>query len=154
MIHGSITFLFNLGLSCDFLENVPEELWEPLYKDQYEQEHLKPSVCKLLLSPNTYCQVQSRLLQSCEDFSSKATRLPGDNSALLQFLIKTGCCPKVQDKDVSEEDLSVVPIKTVCVLLIGLPLTFTFQILTRALTFTSNLTLRLTLCHTPSNPYT
>lgn len=95
---------------------MPEELWEPLYKDQYEQEHLKPQVCKLLLSPNTYCRVQARLVQPGEDSS----RLPGDNSALLQLLIKTGCCPKVQDEDVSEEDLSGVPIKTVCVCVFSL----------------------------------
>lgn len=100
---------------------MPEEFREPLYKDQYEQEHLKPSVCKLLLSPNTYCRVQSQLLRPCQDSASKSTRLPGDNSALLQFLIKAGCCPKVQGKEVSGEDLNVAPIKTVCVLSVGLP---------------------------------
>lgn len=99
-----------------FPENVPVELREPLYKDQYEQEHLKPSVSKLLLSPETYCRVQALLAQAHGASPSASPQSLADNSALLQFLIKKGCAPKVQDKDVSEEDLSVAPIKTVGVL--------------------------------------
>lgn len=109
-----ITILFDLYFPCDLPENVPEDLREPLYKDHYEQEHLKPAVSKLLLSPDTYCQVQAQLVHPCGDSSSVSTQLPGDNSAMLQFLIKTGCSAKVKDKDVSEEDLSVVPIQMVC----------------------------------------
>lgn len=84
------------------------EFREPLYKDQYEQEHLKPSVSKLLLSPEIYCRVQALLAQAQGSQGS-----PADNSALLQFLIKKGFTPKVQDADVTEEDLNYVPIKTV-----------------------------------------
>lgn len=97
-------------------ENVPVELREPLYKDQYEQEHLKPSVSKLLLSPEIYCRAQALLAQAHGVSPPASQGSPADNSALLQFLIKKGFAPKVQDADVTEEDLSYVPIKTVGVL--------------------------------------
>ncbi len=94
-------------------ENVPVELREPLYKDQYEQEHLKPSVSKLLLSPEIYCRAQALLAQAHGVSLPASQGSPADNSALLQFLIKKGFTPKVQDADVTEEDLSYVPIRTV-----------------------------------------
>lgn len=94
-------------------ENVPVELREPLYKDQYEQEHLKPAVSKLLVSPETYCRVQALLAQAHRVSLPASQESPANNSALLQFLIKKGFAPKVQDVDVTEEDLSNVPIKTV-----------------------------------------
>lgn len=91
------------------------ELREPLYKDQYEQEHLKPAVSKLLLSPEIYCRAQALLAQAHGVSVPASQGSPADNSALLQFLIKKGFAPKIQDVDVTEEDLSFVPIKTVCV---------------------------------------
>ncbi|XP_028299868.1 calmodulin-regulated spectrin-associated protein 3-like isoform X2 [Gouania willdenowi] len=87
-------------------ENVPVELRDPLYKDQYEQEHLKPAVSTLLLSPKTYCRVLTLLAQG------QGVTQPIDNSILLQFLIKKGFTPKVQDVNVTEEDLCSTPIKT------------------------------------------
>lgn len=96
-------------------ENVPVELREPLYKDQYEQEHLKSSVSKLLLSPEIYCRAQALLAQAHGVSLPASQGSPADNSALLQFLIKKGFAPKIQDVDVTEEDLSQLPIKTVCV---------------------------------------
>lgn len=98
-----------------FSENVPVELRDPLYKDQYEQEHLKPAVSKLLLSPEIYCRAQALLAQAHGVSQPASQGSPADNSALLQFLIKKGFAPKVQDADVTEEDLSSSPIKTVCV---------------------------------------
>lgn len=89
------------------------ELRDPLYKDQYDQEHLKPSVSKLLLSPEIYCRAQALLAQACGVSLPASQGSAADNSALLQFLIKRGSAPKVQDADVTEEDLSHVPIKTV-----------------------------------------
>lgn len=94
-------------------ENVPVELREPLYKDQYEQEHLKPSVSKLLLSPEIYCRVQALLAQAHGVSPPVLQGSPTDSSALLQFLVKKGFAPKVQDADVTEEDLSYIPIKMV-----------------------------------------
>ncbi|XP_047435008.1 calmodulin-regulated spectrin-associated protein 3-like isoform X2 [Mugil cephalus] len=101
-----------LSKSYGSAENVPVELREPLYRDQYEQEHLKPAVCKLLLSQEIYCRAQALLAQAHGVSLPAPQGSPADNSALLQFLIKKGFTPKVQDADVTEEDLSNVPIKT------------------------------------------
>ncbi|XP_053184018.1 calmodulin-regulated spectrin-associated protein 3-like [Scomber japonicus] len=101
-----------LSKSYGSAENVPVELREPLYKDQYEQEHLKPAVSKLLLSPEIYCRAQALLAQAHGVSVPASQGSPADNSALLQFLIKKGFAPKIQDVDVTEEDLSFVPIKT------------------------------------------
>ncbi|XP_022593890.1 calmodulin-regulated spectrin-associated protein 3-like [Seriola dumerili] len=109
-IRASVRWL--LSKSYGSAENVPVELREPLYKDQYEQEHLKPSVSKLLLSPEIYCRAQALLAQAHGVSLPASQGSPADNSALLQFLIKKGFTPKVQDVDVTEEDLSNVPIKT------------------------------------------
>lgn len=107
------------SLRISFSENVPVELRDPLYKDQYEQEHLKPAVSKLLLSPEIYCRAQALLAQAHEVSQTASQGSPADNSALLQFLIKKGFGPKVQDADVTEEDLSSTPIKSVRVCLCG-----------------------------------
>ncbi|KAL7405159.1 hypothetical protein ABVT39_024666 [Epinephelus coioides] len=101
-----------LSKSYGSAENVPVELREPLYKDQYDQEHLKPAVSKLLLSPEIYCRAQALLAQAQGVSQPASQGSPADNSALLQFLIKKGFAPKVQDADVTEEDLSSTPIKT------------------------------------------
>ncbi|XP_047190025.1 calmodulin-regulated spectrin-associated protein 3-like isoform X3 [Scophthalmus maximus] len=101
-----------LSKSYGSAENVPVELRDPFYKDQYAQEHLKPSVSKLLLSPEIYCRAQALLARAHGGPSPASQGPPADNSALLQCLIKKGFGPKVQDVDVTEEDLSSVPIKT------------------------------------------
>uniref|UniRef100_A0A672FRH1 Calmodulin regulated spectrin associated protein family member 3 n=1 Tax=Salarias fasciatus TaxID=181472 RepID=A0A672FRH1_SALFA len=106
-----------LSKSYGSAENVPVELRDPLYKDQYEQEHLKPAVSKLLLSPEIYCRVQALLARTHGVSPPASQDSPADNSALLQLLIKKGFTPKVQDVDVTEEDLSKSPIKTVRVIL-------------------------------------
>ncbi|XP_045565998.1 calmodulin-regulated spectrin-associated protein 3 isoform X3 [Salmo salar] len=98
-----------LAKSYGSAENVPVELREPLYRDKYEQEHLKPSVSQLLLSPELYCRTQALL----HGVSQPATQgPPGDNSALLQLLTKRGLEPRDQDVAITEEDLSHTPIKT------------------------------------------
>lgn len=87
---------------------------EPLYKDQYEQEHLKPSVSKLLLSKEIYCRAQALLAQLQGVRAPASQGSLTNNSDLLQLLMKKGFAPKVQDADVTEEDLSYFPIKMVC----------------------------------------
>ncbi|KAM6941296.1 calmodulin-regulated spectrin-associated protein 3-like [Lycodopsis pacificus] len=109
-IRASVRWL--LSKSCGSAENVPVELREPLYKDQYEQEHLKPAVSTLLLSPQSYCRAQALLAQAHGVSLPVAQGPPADNSALLQLLMKKGLTPKVQDGDVTEDDLSFSPIKT------------------------------------------
>ncbi|XP_056442410.1 calmodulin-regulated spectrin-associated protein 3 [Gadus chalcogrammus] len=101
-----------LSKSYGSAENVPVELREPFYKDQYEQEHLKPGVSALLLSPELYCRAQALLAQAHGVSLGASQGPPGDNSALLQLLTKKGFAPRDRDIDVTEEDLCHTPIKT------------------------------------------
>lgn len=94
-------------------EDVPLEMREPLYRDQYEQEHLKPSISKLLVSPEIYCRAHALLLQVQGVSAPPSQGSPGDAEALLQLLEKKGLTPKVQGAEVTLEDLSCVPIRTV-----------------------------------------
>ncbi|XP_034150411.1 calmodulin-regulated spectrin-associated protein 3 isoform X3 [Esox lucius] len=98
-----------LAKSYGSAENVPVELRDPLYRDQYNQEHLKPSVSKLLLSPELYCRTHA-LLHGASQPAAQGP--PGDNSALLQLLTKRGLLPWGQDGAVTESDLVHTPIKT------------------------------------------
>ncbi|XP_071772967.1 calmodulin-regulated spectrin-associated protein 3 isoform X3 [Centroberyx gerrardi] len=95
-----------LAKSYGNAENVPVELRDPFYCDQYEQEHLKPPVTRLLLSSELYCRTYSLLLG---DTGAEAP--PKDNAALLQLLAKRGMAPKDQDTPVTDADLRHKPIK-------------------------------------------
>lgn len=89
-------------------ENVPTELRNPFYCDQYEQEHLKPPVTRLLQSSELYCRTYSLLLGSPE-----AEAQPKDNAALVQLLTQRGIISKDQDTPVTDADLRHKPIKMV-----------------------------------------
>lgn len=90
------------------VENVPAELRDPFYCDQYEQEHLKPPVTRLLQSSELYCRTYSILL------GSTATEAqPKDNVTLLQLLTQRGVVAKDQDTTVTDADLQHKPIKMV-----------------------------------------
>ncbi|XP_029913284.1 calmodulin-regulated spectrin-associated protein 3 isoform X2 [Myripristis murdjan] len=95
-----------LAKSYGNAENVPVELRDPFYCDQYEQEHLKPPVTRLLLSSELYCRTYSLLLGS-----AGVEAHPKDNAALLQLLAKRGIAPKDQDTAVTDADLRHKPIK-------------------------------------------
>lgn len=95
-----------LAKSYGDAENVPVELRDPFYCDQYEQEHLKPPVTRLLLSSELYCRTYSLLLGS-----AGVEAPPKDNSALLQLLAKRGVAPEDQDTPVTDADLRHKPIK-------------------------------------------
>lgn len=97
---------------CFFVENVPAELRDPFYCDQYEQEHLKPPVTRLLQSSELYCRTYSLLLGGTE-----AVAQPKDNAALLQLLTQKGLVPKDQGTPVTDADLQHKPIKMVILLL-------------------------------------
>nr|XP_015204446.1 PREDICTED: calmodulin-regulated spectrin-associated protein 3 [Lepisosteus oculatus] len=84
-------------------ESVPEELREPFYSDQYEQEHIKPPVTRLLLSSDLYCRVCGLVLGG--------EAAPRDNAALLQLLARKGVPPKDQETPITEADLRQRPIK-------------------------------------------
>nr|XP_033772049.1 calmodulin-regulated spectrin-associated protein 3 isoform X2 [Geotrypetes seraphini] len=88
-------------------ECIPEELKEPYYTDQYDQEHIKPPVIRLLLSSDIYCRVYRNMLQPSEDNASA----PRDNASMLQLLGHRGLAPVDQEKPVKDEDLKQKPIK-------------------------------------------
>ncbi|XP_012734031.2 calmodulin-regulated spectrin-associated protein 3 isoform X2 [Fundulus heteroclitus] len=95
-----------LAKSYGSSENVPAELRDPFYCDQYEQEHLKPPVTRLLQSSELYCRTYSIIIGST---GSEAQ--PKDNVALLQQLTQRGVVAKDQGAPVSEADLRHKPIK-------------------------------------------
>ncbi|XP_014060053.2 calmodulin-regulated spectrin-associated protein 3 isoform X1 [Salmo salar] len=95
-----------LAISYGNAEHVPVELREPFYCDQYEQEHLKPPVTRLLLSSELYCRTYG-LLQGDQGGAGA----PKDNANLLQLLANRGMAPKDQDVPVSDVDLRHIPIK-------------------------------------------
>lgn len=90
-----------------FIENVPEELREPFYTDQYDQEHIKPPVVNLLLSAELYCRAGSLILKS-----DAAKPLLG-HDAVIQALAQKGLYVTDQEKLVTERDLHKKPIQMV-----------------------------------------
>lgn len=86
---------------------VPEELAEPLYRDQYNQEHLKPPVASLLQSAELYCRAGSLILRS-----DAVKPLLGHN-AVIQALAQKGLYVTDQDRLVTERDLTSTPIHMV-----------------------------------------
>ncbi|XP_019334898.1 calmodulin-regulated spectrin-associated protein 2 isoform X2 [Alligator mississippiensis] len=86
-------------------ENVPEELREPFYTDQYDQEHIKPPVVNLLLSAELYCRAGSLILKS-----DAAKPLVG-HDAVIQALAQKGLYVTDQEKLVTERDLHKKPIQ-------------------------------------------
>ncbi|XP_070703408.1 calmodulin-regulated spectrin-associated protein 3 isoform X2 [Pempheris klunzingeri] len=95
-----------LAKSYGSAENVPAELRDPFYCDQYEQEHLKPPVTRLLQSSELYCRTYSLLLGG-----TGAEAQPKDNVALLQVFTQRGIVSKDQDTPVTDADLRHKPIK-------------------------------------------
>ncbi|XP_055966482.1 calmodulin-regulated spectrin-associated protein 2 isoform X1 [Sorex fumeus] len=86
-------------------DNVPEELREPFYIDQYDQEHIKPPVVNLLLSAELYCRAGSLILKS-----DAAKPLLG-HDAVIQALAQKGLYVTDQEKLVTERDLHKKPIQ-------------------------------------------
>nr|XP_055073771.1 calmodulin-regulated spectrin-associated protein 2a isoform X1 [Misgurnus anguillicaudatus] len=99
---ASLTWLVAKAFGTDI---VPEELREPFYKDQYEQEHLKPPVAGLLLSAELYCRAGSLILKS-----DAAKPLLG-HDAVIQALAQKGLYVTDQERLVTERDLQKKPIQ-------------------------------------------
>ncbi|XP_024127797.1 calmodulin-regulated spectrin-associated protein 3 isoform X2 [Oryzias melastigma] len=95
-----------LAKSYGSAENVPAELRDPFYCDQYEQEHLKPPVTRLLQSSELYCRTYSLIVG---ETASEAQ--PKDNASLLQVLTQRGIVPKDKEATVTDADLRHKPIK-------------------------------------------
>ncbi|XP_044161299.1 calmodulin-regulated spectrin-associated protein 1 [Bufo gargarizans] len=88
------------------IDNVPEELKDPFYIDQYEQEHIKPPVIKLLLSSELYCRACSLILKG-----DQVAALQGHQSVIEALSQKGIYVMESEDVPVSEDDLSCAPIK-------------------------------------------
>ncbi|XP_077382867.1 calmodulin-regulated spectrin-associated protein 3 isoform X2 [Festucalex cinctus] len=104
-ICSSVAWL--LAKSYGSAENVPAELRDPFYRDQYEQEHLKPPVTRLLQSSELYCRTYSLLLLG----TGRTEVQPKDNTALLQLLADRSLVSKEPDSAVTDADLRHKPIK-------------------------------------------
>ncbi|XP_061588135.1 calmodulin-regulated spectrin-associated protein 2 isoform X2 [Cololabis saira] len=100
-ISCSLTWLVAKAFGSDA---VPEELADPFYKDQYNQEHLKPPVACLLQSAELYCRAGSLILRS-----DAVKPLLGHN-AVIQALAQKGLYVTDQDRLVTERDLTSTPI--------------------------------------------
>lgn len=87
------------------LDCVPVELKDPFYRDQYDQEHVKPPVVSLLLSAELYCRAGSLILRS-----DTAKPLLGHN-AVIQALAQKGLYVTDQERLVTERDLCKTPIQ-------------------------------------------
>ncbi|XP_040014450.1 calmodulin-regulated spectrin-associated protein 3 isoform X2 [Xiphias gladius] len=103
-ICASVGWLLAKSYGC--AENVPAELRDPFYSDQYEQEHLKPPVTRLLQSSELYCRTYSLLLGG-----TGAEAQPKDNIALLEILSQKGIVSKDEDTLATDADLRHKPIK-------------------------------------------
>ncbi|XP_058158721.1 calmodulin-regulated spectrin-associated protein 1 isoform X1 [Dasypus novemcinctus] len=88
------------------LDNIPEDLRDPFYVDQYEQEHIKPPVLRLLLSSELYCRVCSLILKG-----DQAAALQGHQSVIQALSRKGIYVMESDDTPVTEPDLSRAPIK-------------------------------------------
>lgn len=89
-------------------DNIPDELKDPFYIDQYEEEHIKPPVIKLLLSSELYCRVCSLILKG-----DQVAALQGHQSVIQALSRKGIYVMESDDTPVSELDLSCAPIKMV-----------------------------------------
>ncbi|XP_061551285.1 calmodulin-regulated spectrin-associated protein 2 isoform X3 [Phycodurus eques] len=98
---SSLTWLVAKAFGSD---EVPDELVEPFYRDQYNQEHLKPPVASLLQSAELYCRAGSLILRS-----DAVKPLLGHN-AVIQALAQKGLYVTDQDRLVTERDLTSTPI--------------------------------------------
>ncbi|XP_043079027.1 calmodulin-regulated spectrin-associated protein 2a isoform X9 [Puntigrus tetrazona] len=101
-IRASLTWLVAKAFGTD---SVPEDLSEPFYRDQYEQEHLKPPVVGLLLSAELYCRAGSLILKS------DAVKPLLGHDAVIQALAQKGLYVTDQERLVTERDLQKKPIQ-------------------------------------------
>lgn len=91
-------------------DSIPEDLRDPFYTDQYDQEHIKPPVIRLMLSGELYCRVYSLILKT-EQAASLQSHL-----SVIQALSRKGIYVVESDgTPVTDEDLSSMPIKMVSV---------------------------------------
>ncbi|XP_077441501.1 calmodulin-regulated spectrin-associated protein 1a isoform X2 [Vanacampus margaritifer] len=91
------------------IDHIPEDLKDPFYTDQYEQEHIKPHVIRLLLSGEIYCRVCGLILRAEQAASLRS------HQSVLQVLSARGVQVRDSDKvHVSALDLGSTPVKMSC----------------------------------------
>ncbi|XP_072521123.1 calmodulin-regulated spectrin-associated protein 1-B isoform X2 [Salminus brasiliensis] len=88
------------------IDHIPEDLRDPFYTDQYEQEHIKPPVIRLLLSSELYCRVCGLILKGDQVASLQS------HQSVIQALSRKGIyVMEGDDTPVTEVDLTCQPIK-------------------------------------------
>ncbi|GAA6218671.1 calmodulin-regulated spectrin-associated protein 1 [Lates japonicus] len=102
-IAANLRWLFAKAYGID---HIPEDLRDPFYTDQYDQEHIKPPVIRLLLSCELYCRVCTLILKTEQAASLKS------HQSVIQALSRKGIyVVESDDTPVTEADLACVPIK-------------------------------------------
>ncbi|XP_076006929.1 calmodulin-regulated spectrin-associated protein 1-B isoform X2 [Genypterus blacodes] len=102
-IDANLRWLFAKAYGID---QIPEDLRDPFYTDQYDQEHIKPPVIRLLLSCELYCRVCTLILNTEQAASLQS------HVSVIHCLSRKGInVVESDDTRVSEADLACVPIK-------------------------------------------
>ncbi|XP_051278709.1 calmodulin-regulated spectrin-associated protein 1-B isoform X2 [Dicentrarchus labrax] len=102
-IAANLRWLFAKAYGID---HIPEDLRDPFYTDQYDQEHIKPPVIHLLLSCELYCRVCALILKT-EQAASLQSHL-----SVIQALSRKGIyVVESDDTPVTDGDLACMPIK-------------------------------------------
>ncbi|XP_047184867.1 calmodulin-regulated spectrin-associated protein 1-B isoform X1 [Scophthalmus maximus] len=102
-IAANLRWLFAKAYGID---HIPEDLRDPFYTDQYDQEHIKPPVIRLLLSGELYCRVCRLILKT-----EQAASLQSHMSIIQALYFKGIYVMESDDTRVTEEDLACMPIK-------------------------------------------
>ncbi|XP_016383388.1 calmodulin-regulated spectrin-associated protein 1-B isoform X3 [Sinocyclocheilus rhinocerous] len=102
-IAANLRWLFAKAFGID---HIPEDLRDPFYTDQYDQEHIKPPVIRLLLSCELYCRVCGLILKGDQVASLQS------HQSVIQALSRKGIyVMEGDDTPVSDSDLTCQPIK-------------------------------------------
>uniref|UniRef100_A0A672T471 Calmodulin-regulated spectrin-associated protein 1-B n=1 Tax=Sinocyclocheilus grahami TaxID=75366 RepID=A0A672T471_SINGR len=102
-IAANLRWLFAKAFGID---HIPEDLRDPFYTDQYDQEHIKPPVIQLLLSCELYCRVCGLILKGDQVASLQS------HQSVIQALSRKGIYViEGDDTPVSDSDLTCQPIK-------------------------------------------
>ncbi|XP_030598222.1 calmodulin-regulated spectrin-associated protein 1a isoform X2 [Archocentrus centrarchus] len=102
-IDANLRWLFAKAYGID---HIPADLRDPFYTDQYEQEHIKPPIIRMLQSGELYCRVCGLILHAEEAASLQS------HQSVIQALSRKGIYVLETDNTpVSDLDLSTSPIK-------------------------------------------
>uniref|UniRef100_A0A8C1PQE9 Calmodulin regulated spectrin-associated protein 1b n=1 Tax=Cyprinus carpio TaxID=7962 RepID=A0A8C1PQE9_CYPCA len=102
-IAANLRWLFAKAFGID---HIPEDLRDPFYTDQYDQEHIKPPVIRLLLSCELYCRVCALILKGDQVASLQS------HQSVIQALARKGIyVMEGDDTPVTDSDLTCQPIK-------------------------------------------